>query len=362
MTSFAEFAARVFPKPELRAWADDYKVYDLTVAELLELAPLLKAPPCQTELCTDRVEAIRDAYARQPRFFEHKSTLVVAAVLAPPELYLMDGQHRLEFLRQGAVLPMTTVRVVLHHVRSEDEMRDLFLDLNQDSFKNQAYVALGIDAQRRREEVSRLLDAKYGVWFARTKKKAARLRTLAGFVEAFPPAYWQGFESAAAAVAHLEASNHRFIAQLGGFGDLYSDEQDPVLKGQLVLPLSYCNFVEFAQVADAAPYYEGKQRRKAIPPKTRALVWETEFGAAETGACPICKTVELSKTAFHGFHCGHIKSHKNGGGEDAANLRPICPTCNERMGIQDWDAYEEKKAAAPPKAPKKKSAWSFKWA
>jgi hypothetical protein len=355
--NFETFVSETIQKKETRCWGDDYKVYEMTVAELRALAPKLATPSCQTELSEERIQGIKAAYLQYPQFFEHKTTFVVAAVVAVRQLFLMDGQHRLQFLQnEEGIPPLTLCRMVVYNIRSDQEMRDLFVDLNRDSFKNSAYLSLGIDEQRQRDALVLVLDEKYGAWFARTKRKATRLRTLVAFVEALPPALMARFSTAPDLLQHLVACNHRFLTKLGSKVEFYAEERDVVHKGQIVFPLAYCNFIEFCQHPDTtAPYYEGPRQRKAISAKSRQQVWCAEFGAAEVGKCPVCLTAVLTRVSPHGFECGHKIAHKNGGTEDVANLRPICAHCNQQMATQDWDAYVQKQAVAKTK----KRLWFF---
>ena len=204
--NFETLASETVQKKETRGWGDDYKVYEMTVAELRVLAPKLATPSCQTELSEERIQGIKAAYLQYPQFFEHKTTFVVAAVVTVQQLFLMDGQHRLHFIlsEEGVdgIPPLTMCRLVVYNIRSDQEMRDLFVDLNRDSFKNSAYVSLGIDEQRQRDAFVAVLAERYGQWFARTKRKATRLRTLVAFVDALPPALMQRYSSAPDLLQH----------------------------------------------------------------------------------------------------------------------------------------------------------------
>ena len=231
-----------------------------------------------------------------------------------------------------------------YNIRSEQEMRDLFKDLNHDSFKNKAYVEMGIDDQRIRDEVKASMEEKYHQWFPKTRKKNTRLQTVSAFVDSLPIDLFQKFKTSAALLQHLVAQNPAFLAKVGTV-ELYAEEKDVVLKGQIVFPLIYCNFSEFLQTG--VVYYEGPRHRKAISLKTRMAVWTKEFGQLAQGPCPVCSQSTLYKEKAHGFECGHLTSHKNGGEETIENLRPICAHCNQLMGTQNWGEF-----AAP-----KKKAW-----
>ena len=73
----------------------------------------------------------------------------------------------------------------------------------------------------------------------------------------------------------------------------------------------------------------------------RQQVWEKEFGNALHGKCPLpnCNII-LFKQHDPSFQCGHIIPKSKGGKKILENLRPICSTCNVRMGYYTWDEYE----------------------
>jgi 5-methylcytosine-specific restriction endonuclease McrA len=74
----------------------------------------------------------------------------------------------------------------------------------------------------------------------------------------------------------------------------------------------------------------------------RQEVWEKEFGNALHGKCPLpnCSII-LFKHDDSTFHCGHIIPKSKGGRKILENLRPICSSCNVRMGSYTWDEYED---------------------
>jgi hypothetical protein len=72
------------------------------------------------------------------------------------------------------------------------------------------------------------------------------------------------------------------------------------------------------------------EKRKALPQKLRALVWNTYIGNKHgTGKCWCCKDKIIEQMDFH---CGHVNSVKDGGTNEIINLRPVCAPCNLSMG------------------------------
>ena len=78
-------------------------------------------------------------------------------------------------------------------------------------------------------------------------------------------------------------------------------------------------------------------KRKPIPKKIRGEAWKIQFGESTKGACFCCKK-ELD--SFDDWHAGHIIAHAEGGTDTAANLRPVCGSCNHSMGTENMDAFK----------------------
>lgn len=94
--------------------------------------------------------------------------------------------------------------------------------------------------------------------------------------------------------------------------------------------------------------------RKKIPKILRLNIWNFYEGKKnKVGNCLCCN----SDISYENFHCGHIKSDKNGGELTIENLRPVCQNCNLSMGTthmldfmsenklikpENFDGYDEK--------------------
>jgi hypothetical protein len=83
-----------------------------------------------------------------------------------------------------------------------------------------------------------------------------------------------------------------------------------------------------------------KNRKKSIPSTIKRLVWN-EYIGEDIGKhkCYCCKLTDITQLSFH---CGHVKSEKNGGKIDVSNLRPICQNCNSSMGSNNMDDFISK--------------------
>jgi len=79
--------------------------------------------------------------------------------------------------------------------------------------------------------------------------------------------------------------------------------------------------------------------KKNIPKKIKELVWDKYIGEKYgTGLCLCCNETLIKQMSFH---CGHVKSEKNGGEPTLENLRPICASCNLSMGTRNMNEFME---------------------
>jgi 5-methylcytosine-specific restriction endonuclease McrA len=78
---------------------------------------------------------------------------------------------------------------------------------------------------------------------------------------------------------------------------------------------------------------EKEPGKKNVKKSIRDLVWDHYIGEdIMKHNCFCCKRVKIT---IREFHAGHIKSVKDGGGNEVENLRPICHRCNLSMGAQN---------------------------
>lgn len=82
-----------------------------------------------------------------------------------------------------------------------------------------------------------------------------------------------------------------------------------------------------------------KTPRKTIPKKIRAQVWTNAFGSSTHGTCYCCNS---SLNCLDSWHAGHIVASANGGSDTAENLRPICVSCNQSMGIEHMESFKSR--------------------
>lgn len=79
------------------------------------------------------------------------------------------------------------------------------------------------------------------------------------------------------------------------------------------------------------------QSRQPLSKEIREKVWKRFHGENEVGKCFICpREIDSSN-----WECGHIIASSEGGEDNIGNLRPICSTCNRRMGKMDLNRFKK---------------------
>jgi hypothetical protein len=333
---FVDCVRKVFGPKFLDNKRDKCLTYVVPAAKLRTFSPLFKTPTCQADLDPTRVQEMIASYRAHPEFLLFKKTIVLAAVAACDALYTVDGQHRLRMVEQCELDEDFTV--VVYNIQSDAEMNALFVELNKDSLKSAGFVSMGIDAQQRCAEFKELLECKYSALFASERKtKADRVQTLTSFLrELGKTPYIDQFSGADAMLDDLETASEAFCKALDVSDAEMYKEDSAQFKNKFAPPLTRCNFVQYLNDRSAPPSYEGKAKNTPVSKKEKFKSWHNEFGDAESGKCPKCCVVVLNRDEKCGWHAGHVKSRKNGGLPLAENLRPICATCNGKMGSQNW--------------------------
>ncbi len=77
--------------------------------------------------------------------------------------------------------------------------------------------------------------------------------------------------------------------------------------------------------------------KRAVPKKVRDDSWNKYVGTDKGEApCLCCRTYTISKSEFH---AGHVISEAKGGPTTVENIRPICGGCNLSMGTRDMREF-----------------------
>jgi hypothetical protein len=309
--------------------------YLLNSSEITSLT--LVNPPYQADLNLQKVQDMIESYNQNTEYGRFKNIIVTAVrMVGPKTLYLVDGQHRVEMMKQllsKQIEIQYPFRVLFYPIYNDDEMRTLFKELNYDSHKNMAYVSLGADKAKIADDLA--LHYKDNKHFTK-KKSVSKLYTLRTFIDAITD-YIQTFDDVNSLLQDMEYKQKEFISNLD-FSKHYVEEAE-CIKDNFILPLMSCNFVDYLQDQTIQPEYRGKNNTapRTITLALKKQVWCKYFGMT-TGEsiCPVCKISTIHQMSFH---CGHIHPKSKGGLNHVDNLRPLCQSCNSSMGNTHFDEY-----------------------
>lgn len=322
----------------------------------------LNDPPFQTPLDLDRVQEMYESHIKHPHFLLSKAIITIAIVNvgSEKEYYLMDGQHRMNAIKiiYEKTNENNNMIIVVHNVKNENEMRDLFNELNKDSSKNLAYVSLPIFGKIIIEKIIKKLSKKYEGCYSENKNAKSSLFSVNEFVTFLQDADYFNANSANSDNSDTDANVNRIIDEIDKKHKIFfntlkylenSDNEKKYSKREIDVITHYRNVIFFKNnnfieylINNDIPTHDDIEKRRNITDTTRSKVWKNEFKKNTTGKCPVlyCES-KLSSTTKHGFQCGHIISVANKGKTIESNLRPICANCNSKMSSQNWDSYEE---------------------
>ena len=316
-------------KPEVTV-PDEMMLFTLNKSQTTAIQ--LLTPAFQRDLDENKVDALQVLCNTTPKHWYRINTITIAVL--GTSMYLVDGQHRVAMLH-GCLTDMPT-RAVFYNIHSDAEMRDLYCNINKESSMHEAYVSLGASEQALSDALVKYLERH--ILYFRKRKSSEHQRTIKQTVQELLPFIQACTASGVSdrdAIQVLEDKNAQFQDIVSFTFPPFTEEKTSV-NAKFWMSLTRANFVDFVNT-DAVPAYEGCRPRKMVTRGLRVAVFRREFGDAVEGLCPRCNLTPLFLNESKGFHCGHVKSHKNGGDESLENLRPICATCNDRMGSSNWD-------------------------
>lgn len=343
-------------KSKINTFSDSYTIL-ITFQEIADIQNNKKKyklldPPFQVSLDENKVDEMMNTYITRPQFFLSKSIITIATVIVgnEKEFYLMDGQHRMEMIRNiyEKTNENNTIFLVIHVIRSEDEMRSLFEELNKDSSKSKPYIGLEIFSKIKAEELKKKLIKEYEGAFSKSKNKKSSLYTVDEFMnELIDNNYLENDKTVDEIFKNIDETHKKYFSKLKYLENkddekLYSQTEITAINvPKNVIFFKNNNFINHL-VDNDYPTHDDPVKRKNIPNSMREEVWKKEFNNKKTGTCPVkyCNH-QISNKKF-GFQCGHMESVANGGKDIIDNLKPICADCNAKMSSTNWDEYEEK--------------------
>jgi hypothetical protein len=291
---------------------------------------LLK-PIYQSDLNQTKVNEMIESIRRTPEYFLLRSVLVCA--VHREDIYLMDGQHRFEMMKRESI--PYACELMCYAVKNDDDMRQLFRELNKDSYKNMAYISLPRETACLIDEIIEHYSPME--YFTKTKSES-KLFTLRAFLELVSD-YLSPFQSIKDAIVDIEKKQSEFMSTL--ILKSYYAEESKCVKANFIMPLKNCNFISYLKDQTILPTYTGKGTTEGrVNPNYKTIrtkVWSHYIGMDKgTSICMVCNVFPIYQLDFQ---CGHILAESKGGPYILENLRPICQSCNLSMGTIHMDNF-----------------------
>lgn len=223
--------------------------------------------------------------------------------------------------------------------------------INRDSFKNNKYISLDEFKKTLYDLTRNYLRLNYSLYFPEKKSPINRRHSLTEFLDLLTSkGYFNLYEKIEDIIKSIEDGN-KIFNKLIDYQEyyvqspnmFYKDEQTCVMNG-IIISLKNNNFIDYLMdPVNTIPDHDFKSQKKSIGPKLRIQVWRKEIENNDEGQCPFYRCKNVIHNGLNGFHCGHIVSEFNGGETTLNNLRPICSSCNSRMGTTNWPEFEKEK-------------------
>jgi len=321
----------------------EYKLTFKTIVEISTNNLLLKLP-FQIDIDEDKVDSMVNAYYKNPEYLIFKNKIILGYIIKTNNLYIIDGQHRIEMIKKLYNNDINDYLIFCcYKIDNDDEMKVLFKEINQDSYKNNKYITLNDFNINLYDLCKKYLHDKYSLYFAERKSTYIFRISISEFLnKLLEYKYIEKFYNIESLIEDLEIKNKKFAKLIDYqeyFNDnpelFYKDEYNCVKDGK-IFSLKNNNFIEYIVNINITPNHKFKLQKKVISPKLRIQVWCKEFGLVDSGVCPFNNCNNFIHNGKNGFHCGHIISEFNGGLTILDNLKPICNNCNLKMGKNNW--------------------------
>jgi len=332
------------------------QIYVCTFQEIFEFSHILHLPDIQGDLNQDKVDEMITSYKNNHHFMASKALITITKISIADQIQygLVDGQHRLEMIKQIYESDKVSdhILVAIINVESQEELADLFLEINTDSSKC-IYKNLTIFDKQIYEDLKKKINEDNSLIPLKKSDYRKDVYSITQFVSYL--IYNQIIEKVREKYL-LENSADSFLNFLKikekEFFNLYKydskkldktpfkDEEKKQIDAKSCMFIKNNNFLDWLLDSDLEPDHD-LNKRPPITLKLKKTVWINTYDKEKSHLCPIigCSSIMIEKE-HETWHCGHVKSHKNNGPTEKSNLRPICPHCNRKMNYRNWDEWE----------------------
>ena len=161
----------------------------ITFKQLKNNEKLFNRLPFQIDLDEEKIQAMKIAYLKNPDYLIYKNKIVISVVCNnfsdEYKLYVVDGQHRIEMAKelfdQENINDYLTI--CYYKIQSDKHMKDLFREINSDSYKNNKYISLNEFTESLYDLTREYLKSKYSIFFSEKKSLINRRYSLTEFLD-----------------------------------------------------------------------------------------------------------------------------------------------------------------------------------
>jgi len=320
---------------------------------------IIKIPEFQRELELDKVNSIKRKFIEKHKkgenyLIKHGYTMSLCKIADRKELWVIDGQHRLEVIKilvnEGYRFD---VQIRIQLCETLEDMKDDFKLINANSNIALSYTYFENQfIQNSIIQVKNILKKEYNKAFSRYKKKSKRSNKIHinSFIELLDidqirklydddkkdyGNYLYLYRKLLGINKEIKdhfKENNKISYYINKIDSKMTDET------KFYLSLDNIKWIEALFNEDEIEYKSINYKKKSIPKKLRIQVLNRDIGEKEfIGKCYVCKE-EISR---ENCEIGHIIAEHDNGKTNLSNLKAICFGCNRSMGTQNMEKYKQ---------------------
>jgi hypothetical protein len=328
-----------------RTNCSERKLLFKTIANMIENKELI-LPLYQTDLDNDKVSEMIESYKKNPDYLLFKNKVVIGVIIKNDniKLYIVDGQHRISMAHHIYMNDNQNTDILIfcyYLLKSEDDMKSLFNEINKDSLKIQHYVSLPELIKNKYEIFKKYCHDNWSKYFSDSKSKTNKRYCISEFIDILSSKKY--FERNINFIHDIKNKNDVFynLVDYKTYYDensdyFYKDEHKTIEKG-FIMSLKNNNFIDYI-INNEIPNHSFKSSKITISPQQRLSVWKKYFDYDTTNICMIYNCTNEINYKKNGFEFGLIKAkHKE---FNLDNIKPICSDCKKNMDNKNWIVYE----------------------
>ena len=293
----------------------------------------IKIPDFQRDLNKQKVTEIVEY---QNQFFKkhnmYQFSTPITLCLFDSEYWVADGQHRYYAMKELLNKNKIDFEILLsiNEMSSKEEMKEFFITINKGTSVSDWHLHSLITKDSKfyiYKSVQEYINVNYKNFISQAKRPQKPNINLDDFLSYLTEIkYFEDCDNNEEAIEKLEQTNQ------GHYQELLDDPS----VDNLLTKCSYkknkngdCFFLGINWM-----YKEKVKISQAV----RQVVWNQHAG--ERVGHIKCQVCEVNTITPFTFEAGHIKARAKGGLTVPKNLRPVCKSCNNTMGVQSLHEYK----------------------